>query len=344
MSRIRFRSLILGAALISAAALAQPASLNETATTAESAGPLGKFAGSIVSYTHSATAYTFVPTAQGPLGYYDPTWQHQLTLMPEWHPTDWLYLRGRLFLAQEITDSDVYNSAHEVALSDTSLEVGTSGWKEPTTGVRVGGYLRLTAPTSKTSLAQTRVLGVAPALRLSRSFDVLSGLSVSYTGRFSWRFNRTQTGVTDFTPLLACQGHTCSDFIDERTTGKMNAWADIVHGPTVIFQPTPKVSVNAVFYWVYTPQFTPTADTGHADSLALQAQDKAGSTYTGAFTSFDLSGTWQVTKPVALSFGLSTFSPQVGTGGYYIFPLVNRDTTIYLDATFDIDATVNAFL
>ena len=172
---------------------------------------------------------------------------------------------------------------------------------------------------------------------------MLAGLSLSYTARFSWVFNRTSSVVTNFTPIAGCAGRSCSDSIDSRTTGSRNAWASFVHGPTVQFQPHPKVTVAAAFQWIYLPKVDLTIPAVHADSLALQAQQTTAP-YTLDLTSFDLSGSWQVTKPMSLTFGLSTYSPQVGTGGYYLFPLVNRDTTVYLDATFDINATVNAFL
>jgi len=58
---------------------------------------------------------------------------------------------------------------------------------------------------------------------------------------------------------------------------------------------------------------------------------------------FSLSVSYQAFKAVGFSLGAWTFSNQLGEDGRYQFPLFNRNTTLYLDATFDLEGAVSSF-
>jgi hypothetical protein len=308
------------------------------------------FRGSSVGYSHSITAYTIAPGAEP---FYNPTWGHRLALMPEWHFNDQLFVRGKLYLSQEFTKSDTTNYSNEIELSDLLLDVGATGFTEPKTGLHVGGDVRLGFPTSKASQAQTRVLTLGPALTVSRDFKILHGLNVAYTGRFTYRFNRFTTSQTSSVPIANCNVQHTTDCTgaevvtvsDGRqltpSTGHRNGNYDLAHGPNITFAPLEKLSFNAMFLWqhVWLYPVAPAAGAlGGAEGLGATGVDVKN------LSIFALSASWQLTKPVSLTFGSWTVAGQPGADGQYVFPLFNRNTTVYLDASFDIEAAASSFL
>ena len=61
------------------------------------------FAGSAITYGPSASVYTFDQSAEL---HYNPTVGHRLGFLPEWHFNDLFFARGKLWLSQELTQSD----------------------------------------------------------------------------------------------------------------------------------------------------------------------------------------------------------------------------------------------
>ncbi|MBS1148940.1 MAG: hypothetical protein H6Q89_638 [Myxococcaceae bacterium] len=292
------------------------------------------YRGSALTYGHQATAYTFDRAAEPQ---YNPTWSHRLGIIPEWHFNDQLFVRGRLFLGQEFTASDSTNHRNEVELSDLALEVGVSGFTEPFTRIRIGGDVRVTLPTSKLSHGATRLLAIGPGLALSRTFGF--GLTVAYTGRYSYRFHRYTTGLNDAPSIAACGNPlaaACAEFL---TTGRRNAHSDLTHGAAIGFAPIEKLSINAAFHlshlWLYPLAAVP---------AELGPITEARDTPMRSFTNFELAVSWQLFKPIGITVGASTFSPQLNTYGTRYFPLFNRNTTLYLDLSFDVEAAVSGLL
>ncbi len=293
------------------------------------------FRGSSLSYGHQATAYTFDRAAE-PM--YNPTWSQRLRIAPEWHFNDLLFVRGRLSLAQEFTASDSTRRRNEVELSDLAFEFGVTGLTIPVAKILVGADLRIAFPTSKTSRSQTRLLSLAPGISLSRSLGF--GLTVGYGGRFSYRFHRFTTSQNE-SPAIACADPLSLECLGQRNQdvlnkGVRNAHSDLTHGPKIAFSPFEKLSINAGFQlshqWLYPLSPTP---------AELPAIAPAVDTPVDNYTSFDLSVTWQLVKPIGITFGASTFSPQLNTSGTRYFPLFNRNTTLYLDLSFDIEAATS---
>jgi hypothetical protein len=318
---------------------AQPTGLTGVQTGA-AAQDASVWRGSSVNYSHNATALTFAPGAE-PL--YNPTWSHRLGLFPELHLGDVVTLRGRWFLSQEFTLSDSTSRPHEVELSDVWLDTVWGGWKEPASGMRLGADLRLTLPTSKPSLAQSRLFTLGPSVNLSRRFDVLAGLTLVYSARFTWRFNRFATRQNQGPTIAACgdvRALECLDFIN---TGVRNPQADVLHGPTVSFQPHPTIDVSASFLMqrAWLPALTPVpAGVAMGSTQLADGADVA----TRDLMLFSLSVSWQAFKNVGFSLGAWTFSSQLGEDGRYQFPLFNRNTTLYLDATLDVEGAVSSLM
>ena len=135
------------------------------------------YRGTSVSYGHSLSAYNYSESTTA--------WVHRIGLMPEWHFNDSFAVRGRLFIVQELTLSDTTTHPHEVELWDVFLDGVWSGYKEKVTGLRVGADIRVTLPTSLQSQAASRLFTLGPSVNLSRNFNVLAGLSLSYSARLA---------------------------------------------------------------------------------------------------------------------------------------------------------------
>ncbi len=58
---------------------------------------------------------------------------------------------------------------------------------------------------------------------------------------------------------------------------------------------------------------------------------------------FNLSASYQVTKPLGLTLSASTFGGQLGDNGQFVFPLFNRNTAISLDLAIDVEAALTSF-
>lgn len=297
------------------------------------------FHGSSLSYSHSASVFTLAPGAEP---FYNPNWGHRLGLFPEWHFNDQFFARGRFFISQELTLSDSTAHTREFELSDLWLDAGLTGWKEPVTGLKLGGSLRVGLPTSRVSQAQTRVATVGPGVSLTRTFDLLGGLSLSYGARFTYRFHRSTTGLNAGPSVQGCgvaSSEACAEFL---STGVRNAPFDITHGLDVSFSPISVVTVAASFslvhVWLY-PLSTLPKELQSAQGIA-----QVLGTDTRNASSFNLSVSWQAFKPVGFTLGAFTYSSQLGPDGRFIFPLFNRNTSLYLEAAVDIEAAVSSFL
>ncbi|MBL9038884.1 MAG: hypothetical protein JNG84_10240 [Archangium sp.] len=334
---IAFGVSFVAAAQTSANALGVPSGVSANGPVDDSV--LHRFRGSAIAYSHQATAFTFSPSAQP---WYNPTWTHRISLLPEYHFNERVFVRARLFISQEFTQSDTLNNANEVELSDLWFDVGTPGWVEPNSKIRVSGDLRVNLPLSKIAQLQTRVLTLAPSLALSRVFAVKSGLVVAYAGRFGYRFNRFTSPQNQGPGIAACgdpRALECAEYI---STGTRNTNFDLIHGPTVSFSPTDALNVSASYlmasFWLHPLSRTP-------DSLnGLDTLSTANDVGMRTAALFSLSASWQINKQVSLTAGSWTFSSQLGADGRYLFPLFNRDTTLFIEAGVDIEQTIAALL
>ena len=294
------------------------------------AGEKSPYRGTAVSYGHALTAYNPTPETVA--------WSHRIGLMPEWHFTDFFYVRSRFFLSQEFTDSDSTTYKHEVELSDLWLDAVWGGYTEKVTGLRVGADLRFTLPTSKTSQAATRLFTVGPSANISRTFKVLAGLTFVYSARFTWRFNRSAVRENQGGLISNCTG-TQVDACITTGTGNRNVMADVIHGPTISFSPHERLNISGTFLmqrgWLSSLGPVPAQ---YANVPELQ---NAGPSVRD-FWAFSAGITYTPVDPLSLTLGAFTFSSQLGADGQYLFPLFNRNTVVSLDATFDIEATVSS--
>lgn len=296
------------------------------------------FNGTAVSYGHQLTADN--PTQEV------VAWSHRIGLMPEYHFSKVAFVRARLYLSQEFTLSDSTTYKHEVELSDLWVDAVWTGWKEKNTGIRIAGDLRTTFPTSKFSQGVSRMFTLGPSANVSRSFNVLGGLSLIYSGRFTWRFNRFTTRQNDGGRIVNCAGLGAPEACLDTNTGRRVAQADIIHGPTVSFSPHERLNISGTFLLQhgFLPRLTP-ADAQLA-ALVPELNDPSTNPndYVAHFAAFSFGVTYTPWDVVSFTLGAFTFSSQLAGDGKYIFPLFNRNTVVSLDATFDIEAAVSSFI
>ena len=326
-------AIAIGASFVATAQPAPPPTpvAAPAATAASSVQPKTgpSFRGSAVTYGHSATAYTFSRSA---LPMYNPTESHHLGIAPEFHFNDQFFVRGAFTLTQELTQHPDGTWPYEVQISDIVLALGATGFQEKVTGLRLGGSVQVGLPTSKASHAQTRLLALGPALTLSRTFPVLSGLTLAYSGRYSYRFHKFTTAQFDAPGIQGC-GSECGELI---STGRRNAHSDLTHGPTVTFAPIEPVSLAASFamttQWLYPVAKDPSV------------------TANGPFVSnryyldFDVSVSWQIFRPIGVSLGANASAPQLSSMGRYDSQQYFLNTSLYLDLARDVEAAVSGIL
>ncbi|MGA9523070.1 MAG: hypothetical protein WBV82_16495 [Myxococcaceae bacterium] len=288
--------------------------------------------GSFLTYGHAATT---VSLDKGALPFYNPTYAHRLELGPQWNFNDLLFVRARLELMQEFTVSDTYENPHEIVVTDLMADVGTSGWEEPRTGIRISGDLRLTAPTSKIAQAQSRILSVGPRLSLSRKFPVMQGLTVRYDGRYTYRFNRYTTMQNEAPRLIACTDVQSLDCLETAHTGRRNVEQDVVHGATVLFQPLEKLSVTSSLMWSHGFLYALTPS-----DIPVRANPYANENFARFSSIFSIGASYQIFDALDVGAGVLTVSP-LGEDGSVRTPFFNQFTTLYLDLGVDFEALLS---
>jgi len=297
------------------------------------------FHGSQITYGPSATAYTFDQSADLK---YNPTVGHRLGFLPEYHFADDLFsVKAKFWLSQEFTQSDTTTYKHEVEPSDIWLELGTEGFKEKITGLKLSGDVRFTLPTSKASQSVGRIMTIGPSVTLSRKFELLHGLTLGYTGRFTYRFNKFTTGQYSSPTLANCGDSASSACADFFTTGTRSTNFDMMHGLVLSFQPLEKLSIDGLF--LYDHAFLYPLATAPGQFSGSQGLGGTGTDVRNLAVIY-LSTTYQLTKVFGLTLGAFTFTNEPDVSGQYLFPIFNRYTVLYLEAGIDVEALASSLL
>lgn len=328
---IRFTSFALLVALTVGAAPAWAQAARDLTGEAveESKSP---FRGSTLSYQHGASAISLYKAAE-------PTWNpyygHELSVRPEWHFADEFYLRARVTLAQEFTNSDSSKYKNEYLLSDTALEFVWTGWQEKHSKIKLSGNLRGLIPTSKAAWGQSLVTSLSPGLTLTRAFPVLEGFVIGYTGRYAHNFNRWTTSQYDG-PTIPCadmDSPACSRFVH---SGVRNTASSVAHGPMAVLKPTKKLTLTYAASFSRSQLYDLHETVVDTDMGPVDLGEGSGVNARYA-TLMSLDANWQFNEVFALSGGVFSFAGQTGPDGQYRNPFVNRFTSFYVDAIVDIE-------
>ncbi|MHB8874035.1 MAG: hypothetical protein ACYC8T_10150 [Myxococcaceae bacterium] len=290
--------------------------------------------GSSFSYGH---AFSAVSLSKEIDGFYNPYYVQSVSLFPEWHFTSFLFVRARFDIEQELTVADDTNTVNEVVISDLPVDVGTDSYQEELTGIKVTGTLRFGLPTSRLSRMQTRVFSIGPGVSLSRKFPVLSGLTLSYAGRYTQRFHRFTTPENEGASISGCnilRGDTCDSLMSNQ---KRNVMADVVQGPKLVLDALESLHVELALQMAhgFLYPLTPV-------EASLRLSDQAPDSTVRVSTTFALGATYDLTRELSLSLSLNnTAQPQLGDDGHLRNPFFTRNNTVSLDAAIDVEALLS---
>ena len=323
------------------AAVVAPAVTAEVAPAAKAKANPWK--GTFVGYEHVFSAVS-LDKASGQT--WNPYYAHSFTLQPVWRFHDYVGLRLRLDVEQELTDADETVRRYEWMWSDLNVEVNAGkGYTEKVTGININGNLRLGLPVSKISRARTMFLALSPSLTISRKFPVLKGLTIAYSGRFTYQFHQSTTAQYDGTSL-SCGDPDSAECERFTNTGIRNAQTVLVHGPSIRLDILDNLSFSVSYslrrsglYELDDYEVYDSASGIHLGTLSSGEND-IDARYGQAFSA-ELA--WAPIDMVGLALGFITVYSDLRQNGSYQTPLFNQFTNIYLNLSLDIDSVVQAF-
>ncbi len=278
---------------------------------------------------------------------YNPYYAMSLSIQPRWYFLDNVSARLRLDIETELTNADSTSDYHETRLSDLNLDIVYDPIVMiPGAEISVGAGFRFSLPTSLTSQAASRYLGLGPDLRLARVFPVLDGLVLAYNFRYLKYLNRYTTLQRE-TNSYGCSG-SYPTYCEHGQNGTRAA----VHGffNTIvlsldflreIWRPM-NFTIAVVFmnYLAYeASDATVTLMGGQqvpVDHIEDPVTHRASNWYV-----FDLG--IEITDYLGLSIGASTYTPQLRPDSTYEQPFFNRYTTLYVDLSLDLERLVAVF-
>lgn len=299
--------------------------------------------GSFVGYEHVFSAVS-LDKASGQT--WNPYYAHSFTLQPVWRFHDYVGLRLRLDVEQELTNSDETVKRYEWMWSDLNVEVNAGkGYTEKVTGININGGLRLGLPVSKISRARTMVLALSPSLTISRKFPVLSGLTIAYSGRFTYQFHQSTTAQYDGTSL-SCGDPDSAECERFTNTGIRNAQTVLVHGPSISLDILDNLSFTVSYQLrrsgLYDLDDYDVYDSGSGILLGTlsSGENDIEARYGQAFSA-ELA--WEPIEMVGLALGFVSAYSDLRQNGSHQTPLFNQFTNIYLNLSLDIDSVVQMF-
>lgn len=325
------RSRFFVAALLATLALPAAAQRTDVVEEAESAEGSSRWRGSSISYGQIATTVSLDKSAD--LGW-NPYYAHAVTLAPRYHLADDFVAGLSFTVEQELTDSDWTTQRHQPLASDLFVDLGWSGWTEDTTKIRVSGALRAALPVSSLSQAQTQIVALAPTLRVARTFDVLHGLDVSWSTRWTQHFHEQTTARTDASGIVGCTTERCDTLTN---TGLLNAYGDLLLGPSVSLRLTDTLSLDGDFRWGQSFLYDNASVSDPFSGEVLLAPND----FAGRFsTLFSIGTSWAPIDVLNVTAFASTPSPQLGLDGQRRSPFFNRFTQVGFDLQLNLDALV----
>ncbi len=267
---------------------------------------------------------------------YNPYLALSLDINPRWWIGRIFYARGAFSLSRELTESDVNTFEGEFEPSDTTLGIGAYRFYTiPVLEIGISAAADVVLPTSKASKARTLDAAYAQTVRIDRSFDVFSGLSLAYTARATEYDHRFTTGESQAPRISTCGGisGSCDPFLN---TGVRNPETQIAHIASVSFAPIDSLEVAAsgAFYTTYLH------DVAESDDVSFDVEDPTDTRWA---TGFGVSVGYTPAPPVTITVGTNTTNPVLASDGSYRTPFLNRFTLVYLDVTLNVAGLVAAF-
>jgi hypothetical protein len=288
--------------------------------------------GSEFVYRNVFSALSLDPSAELT---YNPRFAMSFSFRPSWWFSDRLYVRANLALVREITEADDTTYADETLLGDLVLTAGYAPVVTiPVVDISVSADISLQVPTSKVSQARTLALGIGPGVRLSRSFDLLSGLSVGYSLKAIPLFHQNTTAELE-TPLIpgcSASGGGCDAYLH---TGVRNAQFRLQQLFYVSARMLDWLSLSVTYGlwidWLYPIDI----DDPRISARTIEPQDRRYASV------WEVEVLFSPIKALKIGVGTSTLGPQLAPDSSYYNPFYNRYTTIFVDLHLDVAGLVS---
>lgn len=300
---------------------------------AEGSGMLARapWRGTSVTLHNEVGVPTFDPSANLT---YNPYWSMSLRFNAQWWFNDTFYMRGMFSLTREMTHSDFTTQQGEIWASDVTLRTGASRFYQiPLVGVDLSAHLDLIAPTSKVSQARTTILGVRPTIQLSRRFDLLKGMNLSYRFSTQKTFHRHTTAERDVPLISGCsESETgCSEYLN---TGSRNASWRLSHSAHLSQQFTDWLGASVTFGVVTDFLYASVSDPAVSFTPMVPENQRH-------WLTSDINIAFKPLKAMSISVGASSYHSQLNQSSSYQTPFFNRYTTVYVDLGLNIAGLIS---
>jgi len=310
----------------------------ESAATGEEQGEqeLLPYRGSSIVYENAFTAISLDPSYEPD---YNPSYVMAWSFNPRYYIYDQLSARLGFSVEQELTNSDWTQSEYEPTISDISLGFFYSPFYTiPVLDVKLGAGLSFGFPTSKMSQARTLYFSLAPSLSLRRGFDVLGGLQLSYSFRYSKNFNKYTGSVADDAqfpcPLDLADRTECFNMGSRNPSMSFSNTFDVsIYWTDRLYTSVSVGVINTLLYPVAPAEIDTMGGPVEVDE-ASDNTDHRGSMSYGIELGYDA---WDF---MSFALGVSTSNSQLMDDGSIRAPFFNRFSSIYFDIALSVDGLV----
>ena len=196
--------------------------------------------------------------------------------------------------------------------------------------------LALRFPTSKASQGQSLLTALTMEVAISRSFDLLEGLSVAYQFQGTRSFHRYTTSTLESPRIDGCVGvgGVCSSLLN---TGVRNTDWRLTHVVSVGFSPLTWLGFSTNVGWI-SDHVRPGADDPRVSYTPQEPTD---------WRHYLLFGLEVDVRPLPgfqVAVGASTAAPQLAPDSSPYTPLLNRHTAVYVDLRLDVAPLIDALM
>jgi len=262
---------------------------------------------------------------------YNPYYAMELGFAARWWFWKHLYLLADVDVSREITNADDTTRQGEYWWGDVRGGFGGSAPPIPWVGIVVSGRVSAYLPTSKLSKARTLLVSLRPELSISRRFDLLHGITLSYGLQVTRNFHEYTTSQRELPLVPGCEGSDCARFLN---FGYRNsAWRlTNLAALSVDFFDWLGISADAavVVDYLYPSR-------AGDERVSYEPQKPTDERYLMVY-GLELYG--QPMDSLSLAVGAVTANPQLAPDSSLEKPFFNRYTQLYFDVRFNIDGFV----
>ena len=287
--------------------------------------------GTTLSYRNVASAISINKDAELT---YNPYYAMSMAFAPRWWFGKFLGLGADVDMTRELTNADYTTKDGEFWLGDVRGSILARAPKIPVAGIVFGGGFTAIAPTSKMSQARTLIVGLRPQLTVSRTFPLLSGLTLSYVVQGTRNLNRYTTSERELPLIPGCLGSAgeCDRFYN---TGARNAKWRLTNAAAISMDFFDWLGISAdvavVVDYLYKQEAVD-------DRVSFEPQEPTDQRY---YMSYGVELYGQPMPSLSLALGLSTSNPQLAPDSTPEKPFINRYTEVYFDMRFHIDGFIS---